>query len=202
MKKNVTATASKITRALFAFIVITATWAMANTVAAQTYVVKSYDMKISGTSNMHDWSMKAKDVTVNSVWNISPGKISDISGLEFTMPVKGLKSSSDLMDSRTYSTLKADKHQKINFKLTAADVIPQAGNQYLIKATGNLTIGGVTKQVVLLANGVMNNDKLITVTGKQKIKMSDWSIKAPSFMLGAMKVGDEVTIEYNLKFNG
>ena len=200
MKNNVTATISKISKMLLAFIVVSATWAMA-TVSAQTFVVKSYDMKISGTSNMHDWKMKAKDVNVNAVWNLQAGKIADLSGLEFTMPVKGLKSESDLMDSRTYSTLKADKFQKINFKLVSADVTQQGG-QYLIKATGNLTIAGVTKSVVLMANGVMNNDKLITVTGSKKIKMSEWQIKPPSFMFGAMKVGDEVTIDFNLKFNG
>lgn len=200
MKNNVTATISKISKMLLAFIVVSATWAMA-TVSAQTFVVKSYDMKISGTSNMHDWKMKAKDASINAVWNLQAGKIADLSGLEFSMPVKGLKSESDLMDSRTYSTLKADKHQKINFKLVSADVTQQGG-QYLIKATGNLTIAGVTKSVVLMANGVMNNDKLITVTGSKKIKMSEWQIKPPSFMFGAMKVGDEVTIDFNLKFNG
>lgn len=200
MKNNVTATISKISKMLLAFIVVSATWAMA-TVSAQTFVVKSYDMKISGTSNMHDWKMKAKDASINAVWNLQAGKIADLSGLEFSMPVKGLKSESDLMDSRTYSTLKADKHQKINFKLVSADVTQQGG-QYLIKATGNLTIAGVTKSVVLMANGVMNSDKLITVTGSKKIKMSEWQIKPPSFMFGAMKVGDEVTIDFNLKFNG
>ena len=201
MKNNVTATISKISKMLLAFIVVSAAWAMAS-VSAQTFVVKSYDMKISGTSNMHDWTMKAKDANINAVWTLQPGKISDLTGLDFSMPVKGLKSNSDLMDSRTYTTLKADKHQKINFKLVSADVTQQQGNQYLIKATGNLTIGGVTKSVVLMANGIMNNEKLITVTGSKKIKMSEWQIKPPSFMFGAMKVGDEVTIDFNLKFNG
>ena len=201
MKNNVTATISKISKMLLALIVVSAAWAMAS-VSAQTFVVKSYDMKISGTSNMHDWTMKAKDANINAVWTLQPGKISDLTGLDFSMPVKGLKSNSDLMDSRTYTTLKADKHQKINFKLVSADVTQQQGNQYLIKATGNLTIGGVTKSVVLMANGIMNNEKLITVTGSKKIKMSEWQIKPPSFMFGAMKVGDEVTIDFNLKFNG
>jgi hypothetical protein len=47
----------------------------------------------------------------------------------------------------------------------------------------------------------MNADKSITVTGKEKIKLSDWQIKAPSFMFGAMKVGNEVTVNFNLRFN-
>jgi hypothetical protein len=49
---------------------------------------------------------------------------------------------------------------------------------------------------------VVNPDKTITITGAQKIKMSEFGVKPPTFMLGALKVGDVVTVEYNLKFNG
>lgn len=171
-------------------------------ILAQSYTVRSYDMKISGTSNVHDWTMKANNATCNAQFDLKTGQLSSLTGLDFTVPVKGLKSNSDIMDGRTHTTLKADKHTKINFKLTSAVVTPQKNNNYQIKATGNLTIAGVTKEVILLANGVLNNQNLITVTGSKKIKMSEWQIKPPSYMLGAMKVGDEVTIDFNLKFNG
>jgi polyisoprenoid-binding protein YceI len=86
--------------------------------------------------------------------------------------------------------------------LSSAVVTPQANNQYLVKAIGSLTISGVTKPVTLVVNGVVNPDKTITITSSQKIKMSEFRVKPPSFMLGALKVGDHVTVEYNLKFNG
>jgi polyisoprenoid-binding protein YceI len=170
--------------------------------AQSSFTVRSYDMKISGTSNVHDWTMKANNATGNAQFDTKTGQLSSLTGLEFTVPVKGLKSNSDIMDGRTHTTLKADKHTKINFKLISAVVSPQQNNNYQIKATGNLTIAGVTKEVVLIANGVLNNQNLITVTCSKKIKMSEWQIKPPTYMLGAMKVGDEVTIDFNLKFNG
>lgn len=166
--------------------------------------VRSSDIKVSGTSNLHDWNMKAQSTTVSAKFDLKPGtnQLQDISALSFTMPVKGLKSDENLMNTRAYTTLKADKHEKIAFQMSSAVVTPQANNQYLVKATGNLTISGVTKPVTLVANGVVNADKTITITGAQKIKMSEFGVKPPSFMLGALKVGDQVTVEYNLKFNG
>jgi polyisoprenoid-binding protein YceI len=173
-------------------------------VNAQSNGVRSSDIKVTGTSNLHDWKMKAQSTSLNAKFDLKPGtnQLSDISALSFSMPVKGLKSDENLMDTRAYSTLKADKHDKITFNMSSAVVTPQANNQYLVKATGNLTISGVTKPVTLVANGVVNADKTITITGAQKIKMSEFGVKPPSFMLGALKVGDQVTVEYNLKFNG
>jgi polyisoprenoid-binding protein YceI len=166
--------------------------------------VRSSDIKVLGTSNLHDWKMKAQNTSVNAKFDLKPGtnQLSDISALSFTMPVKGLKSDENLMDTRAYSTLKADKHGQIAFNMSSAVITPGANNQYVVKASGNLTISGVTKPVTLVANGVVNPDKTITITGAQKIKMSEFGVKPPTFMLGALKVGDVVTVEYNLKFNG
>ena len=173
-------------------------------VNAQSNGVRSSDIKVVGTSNLHDWKMKAQSTSVSAKFDLKPGtnQLADISALSFSMPVKGLKSDENLMDTRAYSTLKADKHEKIVFNMSSAVITPQANNQYLVKATGNLTISGVTKPVTLVANGVVNADKTITITGAQKIKMSEFGVKPPTFMLGALKVGDQVTVEYNLKFNG
>lgn len=166
--------------------------------------VRSSDIKVLGSSNLHDWKMKAQSTNVSAKFDVKPGtnQLTDISALSFTMPVKGLKSDESLMDSRAYGTLKADKYDKITFNMSSAVVTPAANNQYVVKATGNLTISGVTKPVTLVANGVVNPDKSITITGAQKIKMSEFGVKPPTFMLGALKVADVVTVEYNLKFNG
>jgi polyisoprenoid-binding protein YceI len=69
----------------------------------------------------------------------------------------------------------------------------------IINAVGDLTIGGVTNQVSLQAAYVLNADESITCTGTKSIKMSDYEIKAPSFMLGSLKTGNEVIIDILLK---
>jgi polyisoprenoid-binding protein YceI len=64
--------------------------------------------------------------------------------------------------------------------------------------TGNLTLGGVTKptDLTLRIKTLPGGD--LEVKGTRKILMSNHGIKAPSFMLGAMKVGDEVTLTYDV----
>ncbi len=196
--KRFTQTTKWLASSLTLFVVM----AVSVNAAAQTYNLQSYQMKISGSSNVHDWTMKAQNAKCNANFVLNGANVADLSALEFSMPVKGLKSEHDLMDERAYTTLKNEKAPNISFKLTSGEVAPQGGNKYLIKATGNLTIGGVTRGIVITTNGVLNSDKSISVTGKQKIKMSEFGIKPPTFMLGAMKVGDEVTVDFNMKFNG
>ncbi|MGE5518296.1 MAG: YceI family protein [Candidatus Dadabacteria bacterium] len=192
---------SLMTKVLFAFFMTTCALALSLNVAAQSNSLKSYEMTVKGGSNVHDWTMKALNGTSVASFVNKPGALT-LNSLEFTVPVKGLKSESDLMDTRTYNTLKSDKFQNITYKLVSAVVTPTGNNHYTIKATGNLTISGATRQVVMNTNCVVNPDKTITVNGQQKLKMSEFQIKPPSFLFGAMKVADEVTISFNLKYNG
>ena len=43
------------------------------------------------------------------------------------------------------------------------------------------------------------SDGKATAQAEQAILMSDFGIKAPSFMFGRLKVGNEVTVKFNLK---
>ena len=104
------------------------------------------------------------------------------------------------MDNRTYKTIKADAYPKITFKLIAATITPLRKTMFLIKATGTLTIAGTAKTVTMQVNGTVNDDRSITCSGQQKIKLTDFNIQPPSFMMGAMKVGDDLTIQYGLNF--
>jgi polyisoprenoid-binding protein YceI len=80
--------------------------------------------------------------------------------------------------------------------LTDATVVPQ---QKIINATGNLTIAGVSRVITLKTSYVVNADESITCKGTETVKMSNHNIKAPSFMMGALKTGDAVTIDFVLK---
>jgi len=48
------------------------------------------------------------------------------------------------------------------------------------------------------ANCHANPDGSIACSGSQQIKMTDYQIKPPSFMLGALKTGDALTINFSL----
>lgn len=161
---------------------------------AQVYKTVGGSIKVLGTSNLHDWEMVAQNVPADAQFTIKGNQVQDISSFNFTLPVKSLKAKEDLMNSRAYKAMKADKFATITFKLASAEV-----SQSVVKATGALTIAGTTKQVTLQGKAVENADGTVTVSGSRKIKMSEFGITPPTFMLGALKVGDEVTVEYTLK---
>jgi hypothetical protein len=159
-------------------------------------VMAGSQIKVSGTSNLHDWTMLASSFTGDGNFKVAGGHLQNIHALHFILPVLNLKSKEDLMDSRAYKALKERENHKITFKMTDATVVAK---KKIINAKGDLTIGGVTNQVSLQAAYVLNADESITCTGTKSIKMSDYDIKAPSFMLGSLKTGDEVIIDILLK---
>lgn len=157
--------------------------------------VSGSQLKVNGTSNIHDWTMNASSFTCEGNVVLKGDQLQDISALSFTLPVANLKGKEDLLNTRAHKALKAEQFNKITFKLTNATVVPQ---QKVIKAAGNLTIAGVTKPIVLQTNYAVSGNE-ITFKGSEAIKMSDFNIKAPTFMMGALKVADAVTIDITLK---
>lgn len=158
-------------------------------------IISGSQIKVFGTSNIHDWNMTASSFSCEGNFKVNDGELLDISSLSFSLPVTNLKSKDDLMDTRAHKALKAADFSKITFKLKDATVMPQQK----LKATGSLTIGGVTNEVVIMTSYAINSDETITCKGSKSVKMSDHKIKAPSFMLGALKTGNDVTIDILLK---
>ena len=160
-------------------------------------LIEGSQIKVSGTSNIHDWSMLSKNLSSDANFIVKNEILQEISSLNFSLPVASLKSKDDLMDTRAHKTLKAAQFNKISFKLTEATVVPQ---KKIVNVVGNLTFAGVTNKIVLQTTYILNADETITYKGTKVIKMSDFKIKAPSFMLGALKTGNEVSIDLFLKF--
>jgi polyisoprenoid-binding protein YceI len=169
--------------------------------AQEAYRVADPDIKVLGTSNLHNWTMEAKVVTCSANFVFGPagnGLPQSLTALDLVIPVHNLKSGESLMDSRAYGALKADKFETINYTSTSASIVPGKKNQFQVNSMGTMTIAGVTKSVALIVGCQVNADASITCTGSQQLKMTDYQIKPPSFMLGALKTGDLLTINYSL----
>jgi polyisoprenoid-binding protein YceI len=159
------------------------------------------DIKVLGTSNVHDWSMEDKDVNCTAKFTYATGKSSMPEGLSvftFSFPVHSLKSGKSGMDSKAYDAMKAKDGGNIVFTASASTITPGAGNQFNVTSHGNLTIAGVIKPIVLTAACQVKPDGSVACTGMNKLKMSDYGIKAPTYMLGAMKTGDALTIDFTM----
>ncbi|MBO9202857.1 MULTISPECIES: YceI family protein [Niastella] len=156
-------------------------------------------LTIEGTSNIHDWDMKSDKGYCSSLFDITQsGTLNGVSYINFTVPAESLKSEHKGMDKNTYKALNTEKYNSISFTASSVSVKQNGAAGYLLTARGRLTISGVTKDVVLTANGTMNADKSISYTGSYKIKMTDYNVEPPSLMMGAIKTGELVTVKFDL----
>jgi hypothetical protein len=164
---------------------------------------KDVNMKLSGTSTLHDWTMNAKTFGGEAQFGFKPGnehQLISLKALTFSLAVLDLKSGESGLDKNAYKALKSDDYKSITYKLSAATITPDKGNKFLIKTRGNLTIAGVTKEVTMDVYGVVNADETISCTGSEKLNMTDYQVKPPKFMLGAMKTGDAITLDFTLVY--
>ncbi|HET6401480.1 MAG TPA: YceI family protein [Candidatus Kapabacteria bacterium] len=158
-------------------------------------------MTLYGTSTLHNWTMTAHSFTANGQFTVSPdNQLTAIGSLSVVLPVQNLKGESGGLNSNAYDALKASTYKDISFTLSSAAITPDGGNKYKIAAHGNLTIAGTTKPITLNATGVLNADQSLSVSGSVAFKMSEYGVKPPTFMFGAMSAGDALTLNYALVF--
>lgn len=160
-------------------------------------------MKLSGTSSLHKWSMNSKTFDGDAQFNFKAGDagtLTSIKSLSFILPVLTLKSGEKGLDKNAYKALKTGTYKNILYKLTSATISTVTGNKYLVKTLGNLSIAGVTKAIAMDVYCTVNKDESITCTGTNKMNMTEYSVKPPTFMGGAMKTGDAITLDFTMVY--
>ena len=156
---------------------------------AQKLSIQNSNIKIEGTSTLHDWNMTSNQATFTG--QIAGNTINDV---KFVMKAQSLKSKESAMDKNAYKALETSKYPEITFTTAS---IPTQGNATI---SGNLTIANSTKNVKIPVT-VTKNGSSYVIKGTTKIKMTTFGIKPPTVMLGTIKTGDDLTINLNLTVN-
>jgi hypothetical protein len=157
------------------------------------------NIKVLGSSNVHDWTMTSTAMESQGEFKFDAERqLVALTSFSFSINAKSLKSEHSSMDSRTYKSIKADQYPKITYRLNSAIITIIQKNKYLIKTKGELIIAGATQTISMDVTAVVNPDNTISCTGSQKLQLTDYKIQPPSFMLGAMKVTNDLTIQFNL----
>lgn len=158
----------------------------------------SFSMVIAGTTNVHDFESKVTQVSGEIILD-GPKQVKS---LVINVPVKSIKGKEKLMDTKTYETFKVDKYPNITFRFVELNSIQVSGDKIDVTLTGNLTMAGVTKRIVLKSTGVNSKTGTYRFKGSVPLKMSDFKMSAPTAMMGMMKVGDAVTLKFDATFEG
>lgn len=166
----------------------------------EKYVVteSGSSLKILGTSTLHDWEIVAGDFSGNASITIDEGlKIDDLS---FKVKVESLESGKSAMDNNTYEALNAKKYPYINYEFSEVTSGSKAGDAYNLNTKGKLTIAGYTKTITMPVMARVSGNQ-ISFAGKITFNMTDFKVDPPRALMGTIKTGDEVTIDFNIKYN-
>ena len=168
--------------------------------AQATYVTQSVNTVIEGTSNIHDWELISPKASCTMQLTIdASGKLTGISGVQYVIQVNTLKSKhGSQMDNNAYKAMNAEDHPTIRFTGAAGTVKPSGAGVYAVSVPGKLSISSGSRDVVLTATLRVNADRSVTIDGAQKLKTTDYNVKAISIMLGAIKTSPDVTVKFNM----
>lgn len=162
--------------------------------AQEGYVVKGFKMAVSGTSTLHEWESDITKVDAKANLTIEGSELKALNSLKVTIPAKSIESTKGrIMDNKTYEALKASKYPNITFSLSSAQI-----SGLNVTANGKLTIAGVAKTVKLNAKGKIDASGNITFSGSKDIVLSDYGMEQPTALMGTIKVGEQVTVKYEL----
>lgn len=163
---------------------------------------KDSTVTILGTSNLHNWNETVSIVLGDGsvTWN-EDGSF-DLDGINLKMEVNSIKSDmGSIMNNNTYKALKSDKYPEIIFTLSSPVTMIKGGPaSTTISAKGTLFIAGVNKSIDMEVKVAAPNQGYLTFEGSKTVKMSDYGISAPTALLGTLRTGDEITINFKTVF--
>ena len=154
------------------------------------------EVLVHGTSTLHDWTMICEQFDGSAKMTIEEGSITDVSDFNFSIAVKGMKSGKSGMDKNVYKAMSEPEYPNIEFKSTNVDIRPQGEGVYVV-AQGELTIAGVTNTVTLEADGRKSGEHWV-FSGKEEVHTPDYGVERVSAMMGAMKSGEDVVIDFDI----
>jgi len=152
------------------------------------------ELKISGTSTLHDWEMPSGTAVGNMVAFESGGKLTEIKSISVDMPAESIKSGKKGMDKKAYEALKTGKYKLVQFDLKSAS---KSADVWILIGTFN--IAGVSKQVTIKVKETATSG-VYGLSGSYAFKLSDYKITPPTAVMGTIKTGDDVKISFNIKF--
>jgi polyisoprenoid-binding protein YceI len=165
--------------------------------AQVAYTSKQSKMSVQGSSSLHEWESEVTNVECKGSIIIDHSQLVEIKNVLVKIPVTSIKSTKGrIMDNKTYEAFNSDKNPTIIYKLTSVKI--SESGEYNVVAAGTLTMAGVTKPIDLTAKARVLANGDVKISGSKKLNMKDFSMTPPTAMMGTIKVGEEVTVNFEI----
>jgi polyisoprenoid-binding protein YceI len=136
---------------------------------------------------------------------MSPDKITSAS-LQLTVKTDSMVETSDAFTEQQKQIINKElreivmepaKYPEIVFKSTVVTAKSQSNGQYNLKIVGELTLHGVTRQIVIPAKVTLTGNNLRAI-GEFSIDRSDFKVKATSAFHGMVRVRNKVKFTFDI----
>jgi polyisoprenoid-binding protein YceI len=153
-----------------------------------------------GTSTLRAWTCTADKIasTIDAEAGVVDAVLDgrQVAGrLEVEFPVANLECKNGTMNEHMRKALKLTTHPKITFNLSGYDLTK--GTPPGATVQGALTMNGQSRPIAVPVQFV-RADGALRVTGKVPLTMTEWGVRPPTLMMGTIRVGDVVTVQFNL----
>jgi len=180
-------------------------WAVSpETVPTLKGLLPGSTLSLSGDSTLHKYHCAATQL--EALLEIDPaaaGGLADqmkkgaVRRFELTVPVEGLKSGKKQLDRNLYAALNTKANPVIVYRMSRYSISISTDGISQIEAPGVLQVSGKEREVVLKARLMADGDRA-QITGKQELLMTDFDVKPPVIMMGALKTDNRVVIHYDI----
>lgn len=152
------------------------------------------DFSVTGTSTIRGWTCTAKGVVAVTAGSAAsqpvPGFPAGVQSATVTVPVKSFVCPNEEMTEHLLEAMKADKFAEIVYRLEKYEVV---GTQ--TQAIGTMTITGVS-QPLTFPVALKASPQGVQVVGNTRLDMTKFGVDPPVVMLGMLKVGPQIRIEF------
>lgn len=156
-------------------------------------------MWIEGTSSVHDFTCNVTSMTGSVNVNGDVAKVADAT---IVVPVSQIDCENKTMNSKVREALNASKHPGISFNMISATPNGSNGDWQTLDVKGELEMNGTKRSVAMKVQGQKNANGSIVYRGQAPVVMSEYGVKPPTAMLGALKTGDEVQVHFEVTLRG
>ena len=163
-------------------------------------------LTLAGGSNVHDWSCSSStlnaSIALDEAYDTRPLTSIDkpIASVVVTIPVKSLKCGHGKMDDNMYKALKAEQYPDIKYVLTTYEIdkTRTTADAFVALTKGELTVAGQTKTIEMPLTTLRRDGGSMKGEGSVALKITDFGIKPPTAMLGALKTKDDIQISFTV----
>ena len=165
-------------------------WVVALEGSAQKYVAEKSSITFFSDALIED--IKATNVKASSLLDIQT------SDIVFSVPIREFQFHKKLMQEHfNEKYMESDKYPKATFSGKLLNFDASQKSSQSVKATGKLTIHGVTKEVEIEGTAIAGTK--ITLESKFMLKLTDYKVEIPQLMFQNIAEEVEVTLAFTYK---